>query len=83
MLTAPKDPAKVRAGKAGSRARWGEPRRVRLDALSEPVRLAVVALIEADTQARAAMQSEAPTVDETAVGAELEGHRASDDRPAA
>lgn len=37
-----------------ARARWGEPRTVRLDALDPRVKAAVLALIRADEAARAA-----------------------------
>jgi hypothetical protein len=48
LLSVPKNPAKVAAGKAGMRARWGaEPRIVRLDDLNPPQRRLVLALIEA------------------------------------
>jgi len=61
MVEAVKDPRKVRAGKAGSRARWGEHGRiVRLDNLAAPVRAAVVALIEADRAAKAAADASTP-----------------------
>jgi hypothetical protein len=53
MVSALKDPAKVRAGKAGMRARWGAPRVIRLDGLHPAVREAVAALIEAQRSAEA------------------------------
>jgi hypothetical protein len=42
-----KDPAKVRAGQLGMRARWGPPRVVRLDDLTPEQRRLVLALVEA------------------------------------
>ena len=54
MVEALKDPAKVKAGQAGARSRWGERRVVRLDALDPRVRAAVIALIRADQAAKAA-----------------------------
>jgi hypothetical protein len=47
LASATKDPTKVRAGKIGARARWGEPRVARLDDLTLPQRRLVLALIEA------------------------------------
>lgn len=47
-MSAPKDPAKVRAGQAAARARWGDtPRVVRIDQLTASQRRLVLALIEA------------------------------------
>jgi hypothetical protein len=42
-----KDPAKVRAGRAGAERRWGPPGVVRLDELTPPQRRLVLALVEA------------------------------------
>lgn len=54
-ISAEKDPAKVAAGQAGARARWGDERRiVRLDELPPEQRRLVVALIEAARAAKAA-----------------------------
>lgn len=49
-LFSSKDPVRVRAGRAGARRRWGEPRVVRLDDLSAPQRRLVLALIDAARQ---------------------------------
>lgn len=59
MPQAVKDPRKVKAGKAGSRARWGERRVARLDNLDPSVRAAVLALIAADQAAKAQHDPEA------------------------
>lgn len=56
-----KNPAKVAAGRAGMAARWGPPRRVRLDDFDPDERLAILAAIEAKRaakRARAATQPE-------------------------
>jgi hypothetical protein len=45
-----KDPAKVRVGMLGARARWGEPRTVRIDDLTPDQRRLVLALIDAARQ---------------------------------
>jgi hypothetical protein len=55
MVEADKDPRKVKAGRIGSRARWGEPRIVRLDALAPTVAMAIRALVEADLNAKKAV----------------------------
>lgn len=47
MVSALKNPTKVRAGTIGARARWGPPRVVRLDDLSAQQRRLVLALISA------------------------------------
>jgi hypothetical protein len=48
LVSATKDPTKVRAGTIGAKKRWGEePRIVRLDDLTPPQRRLVLALIEA------------------------------------
>ncbi len=48
MVSATKDPVKVRAGLAGSRIRWGPVTRVaRLDELTDPQRRLVLALVAA------------------------------------
>lgn len=52
MVEAVKDPAKVRAGVAGSRARWGERRIVRLDSLDPAVAAVIRALVAAEASAR-------------------------------
>jgi hypothetical protein len=46
-----KNPAKVAAGRAAMRARWGPPRTARLDGLHPAVRTAVLALIAAAEEA--------------------------------
>lgn len=46
MTVATKDPRKVKAGIAGSAARWGGRRIVRLDALDPTVRAVIVNLVE-------------------------------------
>lgn len=48
------------AGRRGARKRWGEPRHVKLNELQPAIRAAVVALIEADLQARAAAEAAEP-----------------------
>jgi hypothetical protein len=58
LVSTTKDPAKVAAGKAGMRARWGPPRVVRLDSLTSEQRRLVVALVEA---AKSAPPQEPPT----------------------
>ncbi|HEY8869280.1 MAG TPA: hypothetical protein VIM30_07800 [Candidatus Limnocylindrales bacterium] len=71
MVSATKDPIKVRAGKIGADIRWGsEPRVVRLDQLTPPQRRLVVALVDA-------ARKEAVTVLETSVTAEPEVRRDS------
>lgn len=45
--TSEKDPVKARAGLIGARRRWGEPRILRLDALTTSQRTLVLALIAA------------------------------------
>jgi hypothetical protein len=47
MVGAVKNPAKVKAGLAGSASRWGAPRIARLDALPPSVASAIRALIDA------------------------------------
>lgn len=69
MTLAPaKDPKKVKAGQAGMRSRWGPPRIVRLDTLEPPVRMAILALVDADRAAKekTSTVSDAPVL----VGAE-------------
>lgn len=46
MVSPVKDPAKVRAGQIGMRKRWGEPRVVRLDDLTDDQRAIVRALVD-------------------------------------
>lgn len=77
MISATKDPTKVRAGKIGARTRWAEhvPRVVRLDELTGPQRRLVLALIAA------AKSEETPTVSETSVG--VLGARRARDEPSA
>jgi hypothetical protein len=58
LVTATKDPTKVRAGTIGARVRWGEPRVVRLDDLTPSQKRLVLALI-------AAAREEAGPVSET------------------
>jgi hypothetical protein len=67
-------------GRLGGRARWGDPRVVRLDRVHPHVRAAIVALIDAD---RAARNEKASAVSETPAEAELEGRRRGDELPAA
>lgn len=53
-VTDSKDPAKVRAGQASARKRWGDtPRIVRIHDLTPPQRRLVLALIEAQRGAAA------------------------------
>jgi hypothetical protein len=47
LVSAVKDPVKVRAGSIGARRRWGERRIVRLDDLTAPQRRLVLALVDA------------------------------------
>ena len=61
-----KDPRKVAAGRAGMRARWGEPRRLRLDSLDPITRRAILAIVAA-----AAENKKAPVVSETPTEATL------------
>lgn len=65
MVSAVKDPTKVRAGTIGARKRWAGhvPQLVRLDELSQPQRRLVLALV-------AAAKSEAAPVSETSGTAE-------------
>lgn len=51
LVSAVKNPVKVRAGTIGARTRWGtEPRVVRLDELTAPQRRLVLALVDAARQ---------------------------------
>ena len=52
MVSATKDPKKVRAGHLGSHARWGPPRTARLDELDPTTRRIVTLILEADRRAR-------------------------------
>lgn len=62
MAQAVKDPVKVKAGIAGSRARWGERRVVRLDQLdADTARLIRALLAQRPTQSEAASDSETLT----------------------
>ena len=54
MVSATKDPLKVRAGQISAAKRWGTPATVRIDDLNPAVRQAVLALIRANEAARAA-----------------------------
>ena len=47
MISAPKNPAKVRAGQISAEKRWGPRRVVRLDSLTPEQRRLVLALIDA------------------------------------
>lgn len=63
MVSATKDPVKVRAGSIGAHARWGDtPRVVRLDDLSSPQRRLVLALVDAARaeQQKAAAEGQSP-----------------------
>ncbi len=72
--TRPKDPSRIARGHAGMAARWGpEPRIVRLDALSDPMRRVVAALIAA---ARAEVERAAREEASTAIGAPVEAKEA-------
>ena len=51
MVEAVKDPRKVKAGQAGSRARWGEKRVVRLDSLPPEVASVIRQLVAASEAA--------------------------------
>lgn len=53
MSTPVKDPVKARSGRMGARARWGEPRVLRLDTLTPTQRRLVLALIDAGAAADA------------------------------
>jgi hypothetical protein len=68
LVSATKDPVKVRAGQIGARVRWGEqPRVIRLDELTSDQRRLVVALVDA--------AKSAPAIGETPAGATSEvGH---------
>jgi hypothetical protein len=54
MVSATKDPAKVRAGQAGMRKRWGPPRILRLDALTAPQRRVILGIIDVFAHEKAA-----------------------------
>lgn len=54
MVSAAKDPKRVASGKAGMRARWGAPRKVRLDDLTPEQRDVIVALVAAQAAANKA-----------------------------
>lgn len=72
MTEAVKDPRKVKAGKAGMRARWGaEPRVIRLDELTAPQRRLVLALVDA------ARKEASPVI--VTSGEAQEARRASDE----
>lgn len=65
MPTVTKDPAKVAAGKAGMRARWGaDPRTpplvAHLDELSAPARRLILVMIQAAARAEAKRAPEIP-----------------------
>lgn len=60
MLSDVKNPAKVRAGKAAMRKRWGPPRVIRLDDLDPSQRAFIVELVEV------ARRNAARTPDESA-----------------
>lgn len=76
MVSAVKDPAKVRAGQASAIARWGpEPRIVRIDDLTPPQRRLVLALI--DTVRKEAVPESQKS------GTAEEARRADDDPPTA
>lgn len=48
------DPRFIESGRDGARRRWGpRPRLLRLDALPEPVRAAIEAMVAAEANARA------------------------------
>jgi hypothetical protein len=78
LVSATKDPTKVRAGTIGARTRWGpEPRVVRLDTLTPPQRRLVLALVDA------ARKEASPTVSETSDGEAQEARRVRDEPSAA
>lgn len=64
----------ARRGRIGARARWGDPRHVKLTSLHPAVRAAVIALIEADEAAKKA----ASAVSETSANAASAGGHGSD-----
>jgi hypothetical protein len=69
LVSAVKDPAKVRAGQAGARKRWGtEPIAIRLDQLTNAQRRLVVALV-------AAVKEQAVAETQTPVTADAEVRR--------
>lgn len=75
MVSATKDPVKVRAGTIGALTRWGDtPRVIRLDELTPPQRRLVLALVDAAKNEKAA-----PVVSETSTGTAQEAHGASRD----
>jgi hypothetical protein len=47
LLVSEKDPKRIRAGQIAARARWGEPRVLRLDDLSAEQRRLILALVNA------------------------------------
>jgi hypothetical protein len=64
MVEAVKDPRRVAAGKAGMRARWGEPRIVRLDELTPMQARLVRALVDAAKIEKAATEIQSPVAAE-------------------
>ncbi len=78
-MEAVKDPRKVRAGQAGSRARWAGhiPRALRMDELTQPQRELVLALIHA---VKAADEKATPVI-ETPDVAQTDGN--TSDEPSA
>ncbi len=72
MVALAKDPTKVAAGTLGARARWGEPRVIRLDDLTAPQRRLVLALVSA-AKSEAIAEGQSPAM------AKPEGH--GDDAP--
>jgi hypothetical protein len=65
MVEAVKNPAKIRAGIAGSHARWGDRRIVRLDNLPSEVAAVIRALVSAAETAKAD-----PVIETTGAGQE-------------
>lgn len=60
MVEALKNPVKARAGRLGARAKWGPKRVLRLDTLPDPVRAAILAMVDAEAHARAREAAERP-----------------------
>jgi hypothetical protein len=54
LVSLAKNPAKVRAGRIGSRTRWGPPRILRLDTLDPVTRQIIGAILTARENAKAA-----------------------------
>jgi hypothetical protein len=74
LVSATKDPIKVRAGAIGAERRWGPRRVVRLDQLDTDTARLIRALL--------AQKEAAPVVSETSTGTAMEVRRAAGELPA-